>query len=330
MLNVAIVGLGNWAKHLVDAVSAPASAKLRFTHAVARTPDKVRAYCSERRLALTDDIAQVLADPKIDAVVLATPHSQHVGQVVAAAEAGKHVFVEKPFALDAAGAVAAARACRAANVVLAPAHNRRFLPAIREIKGIIARGELGQVLHLEANFSGGAGLRYKPGMWRASKSESPLGGMAGMGIHLLDAFINVAGPISAVRCDSHRQVTAVDMDDTTSLHARFASGATAYLSTLNATARMFRFQVFGTKGWLHLLDPQTMHACDMEGKVRLIEFPETNIERAELEAFADAVAGTAAYPAPVDDAVHGVAVFEAAIRSAANQGERVAVEVRGI
>jgi predicted dehydrogenase len=57
-----------------------------------------------------------------------------------------------------------------------------------------------------------------------------------------------------------------------------------------------------------------------------VEYPQVDIERAELEAFADAVAGAASYPVPVEDAIHGIAVMEAAIRSAASGGERVAVE----
>ena len=330
MLNVAIVGLGRWGQRLVDAVFAPASAKLRYTHAVARTPDKVRAYCSARGLSLAGDLAQVLANPGVSAVVLATPHSQHAGQVAAAARAGKHVFVEKPFTLEAAGAHAAARACRDANVVLALGHNRRFLPAIAEMKRIVAAGGLGEILHLEGNFSGSSGLGYRPGAWRASEAESPAGGMTAMGIHIIDAFIHLAGPIAAIRCESQRRVLAVELDDTTSAFARFANGATGCVSTLTATGRMIRLQVFGTRGWLHLLDHRILEICDIDGNVRRIEYPQVDIERAELEAFADAVAGAAIYPVPVNDAIHGVAVMEAAIRSAESGGERVAVDTRGI
>lgn len=328
MLKVAIVGLGRWGQRLVDAVCAPASAKLRFTRAVARTPDKVRAYCSAHGLALTGDIAQALGDPEVDAVALATPHSLHAEQVAAAATAGKHVFVEKPFTLDAASALAAARACRDAGVVLALGHNRRFLPAIIEMKRFVATGGLGEILHLEGNFSGSAGLRYRPGVWRASEAESPAGGMTAMGIHIIDAFIHLAGPIDAIRCDSQRKVLQVELDDTTSLFARFASGATGCMSTLTATGRMVRLQVFGTRGWLHLLDHRILEICDIEGKVRRIEYPQVDIERAELEAFADAVAGVTPYPVAVADAIHGVAVMQAAIRSAKSGGERVGVDPR--
>jgi len=326
MLNVAIVGLGGWGQRLVDSVCAPGSTKLRFTHAVTRTPEKVRAFCSERDILLSDDFARVLNDPRVGAVALATPHSQHADQVAAAAKAGKHVFVEKPFTLDEAGARAAARACREAGVVLALGHNRRFLPAIAEMKKIITSGDLGTILHLEGNFSGNSGLRYRPGVWRASQTESPAGGMTGMGIHIIDAFLNLAGPVAAVRCESHRRVLEVDMDDTTSVFLRFADGATGYISTLAATGRMVRVQVFGTRGWLHLLDHHILEICDIDGRVRRVEYPKVDIERAELEAFADAVAGIAVYPVPVEDAIHGIAVMEAAIRSAQSGFESIAVD----
>ncbi|MBK5103838.1 MAG: Gfo/Idh/MocA family oxidoreductase [Burkholderiales bacterium] len=326
MLNFAIVGLGRWGQRLVDAARNPASTKLRYTRAVARTPEKSRAYCSERGLLLGGDLAQALADPQLDAVVLATPHSMHAEQVVAAARAGKHVFVEKPFTLDAASARAAAAACRAAGVVLALGHNRRFLPAFIEMKRIVAAGELGEILHLEGNFSGNFGLGYDPGAWRATQVESPAGGMTAMGIHIIDAFVALAGPISSIRCESQRKVLSVDLDDTTSAFARFAGGATGCMSTLTATGRIVRLQVFGTRGWVHLLDHRILEICDIEGRVRRIEYPQLDIERAELEAFADAIAGNAAYPVPVREAVHGVAVMEAAIRSAADDGSRVSVD----
>ncbi|OGA16492.1 MAG: oxidoreductase [Betaproteobacteria bacterium RIFCSPLOWO2_02_FULL_63_19] len=330
MLNTAIVGLGRWGERLVDAVHAPPSAKLRFTHAVVRTPERVRVYCSERGIRVAGDLAQVLAEPEVGAVALATPHSQHAEQVAAAAAAGKHVFVEKPFTLDAASARQAARACRDANVVLALGHNRRFLPALVEMKRMAAAGDLGEILHLEGDFSGNSGLRYTPGMWRASEAESPLGGMAGMGIHIIDAFIHLVGPIASVRCESQRRVIRVDLDDTTSVFMRFANGATGCLNTLMATPRMFRLQVFGTRGWLHLLDHRNMDICDADGNVRHVGYPPFDIERAELEAFADAVAGVATYAVPVNDAIHGIAVMDAAMRSAAGDGERVTVDARGI
>jgi len=325
MLHAAIVGLGRWGQRLVEAVSTPPSTAIRFTHAVVRTPDNARAFCTRHGLALCAELETVLANPDIGAVVLATPHSQHAQQVILAAGAGKNVFVEKPFTLDSRSAFAAASACRSAGVVLAAGHNRRFLPAMMEMKRVVASGALGEILHAEGAFSGSFGLGYRPGIWRATREESPAGGMTAMGIHIIDAFIHLLGPVGSVRCESQRKVLAVDMDDTTSAFLRFESGATGYLSTLTATGRIVRVQVFGTRGWLHLLDHHVLESCDIEGQVRRTEFPKVDIERLELEAFADAVAGKAKYPVSAEDVVHGVAVMEAAIRSAAHGGDRVRI-----
>lgn len=299
---------------------------LRFTHAVARTPERAREFCARHGLALCADYDTALADRAVDAVVLATPHSLHTEQVMRAARAGKHVFVEKPFTLDAAGAADAARACRQAGVVLALGHNRRFLPALAEMKRVLAAGELGQILHAEGAFSGSFGLGYTPGVWRATAKESPAGGMTAMGIHIIDAFIHLVGRIRAVRCESYRNVLSVDLDDTTSALLRFENGATGYLSTLTATGRIMRVQVFGTRGWLHLLDHHILERCDIGGRVERTEYAPCDIERMELEAFAAAAAGGASYPVPPEEAVHGIAVMEAAFHSAARDGERVAVQ----
>ena len=147
--------------------------------------------------------------------------------------------------------------------------------------------------------------------------------MTAMGIHIIDAFIHLAGPIAAIRCDSQRRMLDVELDDTTTAFARFASGASGSMSTLTAAGGIVRLQVFGTRGWLHLLDHHILEICDVEGRVCRIEYPQVDIERAELEAFADAVAGVEPYPVPVEEAVHGVAVMEAAIRSAQREWQTV-------
>ena len=323
MLDAAIVGLGRWGQRLLDSVSAPPSERIRFVRGVARSPEKLPPALATGPMAISRDYAAALADPAVRAVVLATPHTQHAEQAIAAARAGRHVFVEKPFTLDAASARAAVAACRQAGVVLALGHNRRFLPAMQEIERRVKSGALGKILHLEGNFSGNFGLGYSAGMWRATGEESPAGGMTAMGIHILDAFIHLAGPVDWVRCESHRQAVAVELDDTTSALLRFRSGATGYVGTMIATGRIVRVQVFGTKGWLHLLDHHVLEICDVSGRVERIEFPRVDIERAELEAFADAVQGAGAYPVSPEDAVHGIEVMEAAILSAARGGEKI-------
>ena len=118
MINAAIVGVGRWGQNLVRSVQG-VSTRLRFVRGVARRPDAVREFAVQQGLELSSRLDEALADPRVDAVVLATPHTLHVEQVVAAARAGKPVCCEKPLALDRAGAERAVAACRDAGVVLA-------------------------------------------------------------------------------------------------------------------------------------------------------------------------------------------------------------------
>ena len=332
MLRCAIVGLGRWGQRLVDSCQIdgrPLGDDIHFTHAVARSPDKHNVYCAKQRLVYRKDYQSVLADSEIDAVVLATPHSQHFEQITAAATAGKHVFVEKPFTLGEEDAALAAQSALDAGVVVAVGHNRRFLSALQDLKSMIGQGDLGTITHMEGNFSGPFGLAYNREMWRASPTESPAGGMTAMGIHIVDAFIYLGGPIASVNALSLNLVLDVDMDDTTSVMMRFENGASAYLSTLCASARQWRLQVFGTRGWVQLRDHHIMDVCmvDQQPTTKLYEV--TDIERAELEAFARACNGGDPYPVTLKEAVHGIAVQEAIVESAKVTSDMQAVRKQG-
>jgi predicted dehydrogenase len=323
MLRAGIVGLGRWGQTLVASVQSK-SQEIRFGAAVTRSPAKARDFAAKHQIPFRDDYAALLADQGIDAVVLATPHSQHAEQVAAAARAGKHVLVEKPFTLTKASAEAAVAAAARAGIVLAFAHNRRFLPPIAELKSLIAGGKLGTILHAEGQMSGPGALGYRAEIWRASRAESPAGGMGGMGIHAVDALIGLAGEIETVHAQSWRRVLPVDIDDTTAMLFRFRSGASGALVTLAATAPVWRIAVYGSAGWAELRGEQTLAVTPLEGTPETRSFPLVDKERLELEAFAATVAGRCPYPVSAEEAIHGVAVFEAIVRSAAS-GETVRV-----
>ena len=141
MIDAAIVGLGRWGRTLVEAVQGK-SDRLRFTRAVSRDPDRLRDEATRYQLELVGGLEAVLADPGIDAVVLASPHSLHCQQIIAAAAAGKAVFCEKPLTLTKADAERAIRACREAGVVLGVGTDKRFFPAVGELLRLAKNGEL--------------------------------------------------------------------------------------------------------------------------------------------------------------------------------------------
>ena len=318
MLKTAIIGMGRWGQTLVNSVQGRNDAGIRFVAGCTGRPERAAEWAAQKGLRVLPGFDAVLADPEVQAVAIASPHQMHADQVIAAARAGKHVFVEKPFTMTKASAAASVEACRRAGVVMALGHNRRFLPAVAEMKRMIAAGELGTILHLEGQFSGPSAATYQRGAWRTDRHESPLGGMGGMGIHMVDMMVNLAGPIAEVTCTSLARALDNGMDDTTAALFRFASGATGTFATLAYAPRYWRVGVFGTDAWVVQHGHENLITCTRDGTPREKTYPVTDIEAAELEAFARAVAGGPAYPLPVEDAIHGVAVFEAMFGAAAS------------
>src|SRR5581483_8582941 len=199
-MNAAIVGLGWWGKTLVESVASPPSV-LRFVAAATRTATpEVRSFADKHRLRLPDGFDEVLHDPAIAAVVLATPHSMHPAQVIAAARGVKHVFCEKPFALTMREADAAIDAVRKAGVTLGVGYNRRFHPEMEKLRRRIKSGELGTILHAEATMTVPNGLLLKPEQWRAHRNETPCGGLTPLGVHAIDGMVDLCGPIESVYC----------------------------------------------------------------------------------------------------------------------------------
>ena len=314
MVRAAIVGLGNWGRRLVEALDGQHE-KLRVVAGVTRTVSKAAEFASAKQFVLGDDYEAILADRAIDAVLLATPHSQHAEQIVQAAEAGKHVYTEKPLSLDRASAERATSACRKAGVVLAVGFNRRFRPAVREVHRLVREGHLGGIVHLEGDFHGAPIVA--PAGWRLSIAENPGGGMTGKGIHVADAMIWMAGPIASVFAYSEHYLSSREhRDDSTSLMLRFGSGASGTLSTILATPEFWRLHVFGTEGWAEIRNERTLTTRFADGESRTVEYPDNNNAQEALLCFADAVEARGTYPVTDVEAVNGAALLEALSASA--------------
>lgn len=324
MLKAAIYGLGRWGNRLTESVQA--SSKIRLVKGVSRDPAKHADYSKKYGVPVVANYDEILKDPQIDAVVLATPHSLHHEQIVAAAKAGKHVYVEKPLALTRATAEQAVEACRKAGVTLSIGFNRRHAPAFVEMRRRIRAGDIGDVVHVEAHFSGPTGYGLKPGIWRSTRVEAPGGGMTARGIHTLDALIQIAGPVSEVyaHSDRHKLPAEIDMDDTTVMLLKFAGGATGTLATVFVTAEYWRVQAFGSKGWLETRGDTDLTFLGLEGKPEHVPLQAVDKEQLTLEAFADAVVAKQPFAVPPEEAINGIAVLES-IEPSARSGKPVVI-----
>jgi predicted dehydrogenase len=332
MINAAIVGLGWWGKTLVESLSKPSEA-MRFVAGTTRTMSpEVEAFAKQQNFTLVPSYEALLSDPKIDAVVLTTPPSGHLSQITAAAAAGKHVFCEKPFTYSKKDADTAVNAVRKAKVALGIGFNRRFHPEMTKLRERIKSGGLGTIEHIECTMTVPNGLFLKPSAWRAQLAEAPCGGLAPLGVHAIDGFIDFFGEIGHLYCQSFRRAVENETDDTTSVLFRMKNGASGYLGTMMATAPFYAIQVYGSAGWVRIEGMTHVAGASSEerrtglfgnckfqpvkGETETWQADRTDTTRVCLEDFARAASGGAPFMITPEQIIHGASVTETIIRSA--------------
>jgi predicted dehydrogenase len=326
-VNVAAVGVGAWGRVLAD--SAGRGTGLAIVACTSRSADNRAAFVKAHGCRDLPSYDAVLADPEVEGVLITTPHSVHAEQVVAAAQAGKHIFVDKPFTLTAADARRATEACRQAGVVLAVGHQRRRQAASRAMKKLVDDGALGRVVQAEGNFSVNLGFTFRPGMWRTVRAETPGGAMTNLGIHHVDTFQYLLGPIARVMAFSRRvALTGVEIDDTTAIIFEFASGGLGYLGTSWVHAN--RTQVIA----LHGTEAQAWSEADgarllvaRRGEAAPTAMPLASVDPLveQLAEFARCVRDGTKPEVGGAEATADIAVLEAIVRSA-ETGRAVEVE----
>ena len=174
-----------------------------------------------------DDAAQLVNDPDVDAVYIATPPKQHEPYTLLAAQAGKPVLVEKPMGRNHAECQRMIAACRTANVPLFVAFYRRTLPRLVKIKALIAAGVLGEIrsvnVHLTARM-----LPLKSGAdmsWRFNADLNGAGPFMDLACHTLDFLDYALGPIAEVHGFAERQTKLAPTEDIVAGAFKFKSGA---------------------------------------------------------------------------------------------------------
>ncbi len=323
VVNAAIIGLGWWGKNIVNAVQGK-STQLKFVRGVTKEIAETQAFAAQHGIPLCSELADVLADPEIEAVVLATPHSLHADQIVAAARAGKHVFCEKPLSLKRADAERAVKACLEAKRVIGVGQNKRFWPSMTALRGVAAGGSLGKVMHIEGHYSNENSSNFFAG-WRDQPEETPGAGMTGTGIHILDAFVSMAGPVARVNAQFASTQGGHDPRDTISVLFRFKNGMSGTLGAVRPSPFYWRVHAFGDRGSAEALgETETVVRCS-GAPVERRTYAAIDSIRAEFDAFATAVAGGAPYPITPAEMTATIAAFDAIIQSIAS-GKPVEIE----
>jgi predicted dehydrogenase len=248
-----------------------------------------------------------------------------VRQVEAVTATGRPVWCEKPLALTRKEAQRAVDACRAAGVSLGSGNNKRCFASMRELARVLASGTLGKILHIEGHFSNEHSTRVVGGGWRDDPNESPAAGLTGAGLHVLDAFVNLAGPIRRVDAKVFSQKPPPDPRDVLAVLVEFASGATGIMATVRAAPVVWRIQVFCTGGWVEARGEDTLTVAHMGKEPVTQTLPHVDSLMVLIDAFADAIEGKAAFPVTPAQMLDLIGAFEAVVTSA-QAGEPVAVD----
>lgn len=320
MLKVAVIGLGWWGRIIVDLLSR--SEKIKVVRVADVTPEG-ETFAAEKKIPFFSTFEQVLKDPEVEGVVLCTPHSMHTDQIVASAQAGKHVFCEKPLSMTRADVLRAVAAIEKAGVALAVGHEKRFEPPIIELMRLVKTGKLGTPLQVEANFSQDKFLALAKDNWRLSSKEAPAGPMTATGIHLLDLSVGVFGEVETVHASVKQLGSPLTNGDTLAALVTFKKGGHALITAILATPFAGRFAVYGSEGWAEVRDkthpeaPEgwTFTKCLRGHRPESVDIAPAPAVLSNLEAFADAAQGRAPYPVPHEEMVANVSALEAIFRS---------------
>ncbi|MGH2679988.1 MAG: Gfo/Idh/MocA family protein [Actinomycetota bacterium] len=326
-VRLGVVGLG-WFGGVL-ATSARSSGVAEVVSCFARSADARAAFAEAHGARAVGDLDEMLADPEVDGVLVATPHSTHADIAVSAAEAGKHVFVEKPLTLTVADAKRVGEAATRSGVAVQAGHNRRRQPANRRIKAMIDGGELGAVLQLEGMHTAAGGHKPDLPAWRKDPAECPFGGMTALGVHTVDTFHYFVGPAARVTSFSARTQGFNDLDEATTVLIEYASGPIASINTSYFVPSVVSLSVYGSDA----------AAWNEEDGKRLYTQPRSEPGRSELEVetidtmvdelaeFARSIRGEATPETGLAESIEVAAVLEA-IGASIQSG--CAVDVAGL
>lgn len=332
MINAAIVGLGWWGKNIVQCLNG--SDKIKITHGFDVDLSGLSDFADANGLSLADSYEDLLSLPEIDAVILATPHALHESQVLAATEAEKQIFCEKPLALSAEAAKGMLARCREKNIVLGIGHERRFEGALEEMKSRLDSGELGTLIHLECNWSHNNFAATPAAGWRQDPKQAPAGTLTALGVHITDYFQSLGGPVETLFAQMAHRSEKFPSDDVLTVQFQFESGATGTMTNIATTPFYCRINVFGDQGWaearevsnVDIPDPAEFSMRDSNDEVTNLSFEATNTVRANFHSWADAVEGRSEYRFSEDEKLHNVEILDAILRSIrSGQPEKVRI-----
>lgn len=251
-IGFAILGAGGAGGVHAAALAGIPDARLVAVAGASAASARARALAARHGVRQAADLDDLLRDPDVHAVILATPHPQHAAAAIAAAEAGRHVIVEKPMALTTVDAAAMVDAAARAGVVLSVVSQRRWYAPVRRVKDAIDAGRIGSPALATVEVLGWRGPEYyEMDAWRGTAEGEGGGVLVNQAVHQLDLLCWFLGPAAEVDgWIANVNHPELDVEDSAVAIVRFGDGALATIVASNSQRPGLhaRIRVHGTNG----------------------------------------------------------------------------------
>jgi predicted dehydrogenase len=331
MIRIGVIGLGWWGKQIVTCLAD--SPRFKVVAVCDVDHNMAAPWAADRKLDLTRDYRDLIKRSDIDAVAVVTPHALHEEMAIAVLSAGKQLFCEKPLALTEASAERILAASAKAGGVLGIGHERRYEPAMEEMRRLFDAGTLGRVLHMDANVSHNNFRNMDQSNWRRDPKHAPAGAWTALGIHLGDMFVSLAGKPVRVTARTASQIFPAPAEDFVSAEIDFANGARGRITCLSTPPFYGRFTLIGDRGWVEVQEggnvdkeqPSSFVHAGPDGVRETRSYRPINTVRLNFEAWADAIEGRAPYRFFAEQLLANIRILDAVTRSAASDGAPVAL-----
>ncbi len=287
-----------------------------------RTLAKAQSWVSRHGLGkVFPDVATLLADDDIDIVYIATPPSEHLALTRQVAAAGKHVYVEKPMAMDAAECEAMISACEAAGVRLFVAYYRRALPRFAQVQQWLAEGAIGvpcSVSIVQRMRPDAAERSPETLPWRLRAEVAGGGKFLDVAVHALDIVDYWLGPLLDVSGSAANRGGLYEVEDTVVASWRHASGVLGTGSwCFVADDELDRIEIVGSAGRIELacFANQPLRLINQQGTVELEIAHPQHIQQPLIQSIVDELRGHGVCPSTAETAARTSRVADAVLQS---------------
>jgi 1,5-anhydro-D-fructose reductase (1,5-anhydro-D-mannitol-forming) len=295
MINIGVIGVGKIAKNsLIPAIQHATGAC--FWSVLSRDIEKAqritKEFSAESPKPAFDELEAFLSDPKLDAVIVASPDKLHAHHSLAAIDKGKHVLVEKPMATSTTEADMMLKAAHRAGVKLAVAYHMRWHAGHRKLSRQVWSGAYGELQTVRAQWTFNA---PDSSNWRAHNELGRWWSLAGVGTHCLDWILWMMRPVCGEVEDIQSVVSRTDVtsthDTSAAVHLRFQSGAIAHMfcSAIHDAPRIG--EIYGSAGYAFCRETiGTSGSGEIVTHAGALNYKSANPYVGEIEDFAAAIA----------------------------------------